>query len=69
MTQTTDAGRRGKAAFGLIFACALMNSISFGIMIPVLPELMKHFSDGDTATASQWNALFGSVWGLMQLFC
>jgi len=38
-------------------------------MIPVLPELMKHFSGGDTATASQWNALFGSVWGLMQLFC
>ena len=69
MTQSTEAGRRRTAAFGFIFACALMNSISFGIMIPVLPQLMKHFSGGDTATASQWNALFGSVWGLMQLFC
>lgn len=69
MTQPTDATHRRTAAFGFIFACALMNSISFGIMIPVLPQLMKHFSGGDTATASEWNALFGSVWGLMQLFC
>ena len=32
MTQTTEAGRRRTAAFGFIFACALMNSISFGII-------------------------------------
>ena len=56
------------AAFGFIFACALMNSISFGIMIPVLPQLMKHFVNGDTATASQWNVVFGATWGLMQMF-
>ncbi|CAN5546888.1 tetracycline resistance MFS efflux pump [soil metagenome] len=63
----TTAGR--KAAFGFVFACALMNAVSFGIMIPVLPNLIKSFTGGDTAEAAQWNVVFGCVWGLMQLFC
>ncbi|CAN5745142.1 tetracycline resistance MFS efflux pump [soil metagenome] len=63
----TTSGR--KAAFGFVFACALMNAVSFGIMIPVLPNLIKSFTGGDTAEAAQWNVVFGCVWGLMQLFC
>ena len=63
----TTAGR--KAAFGFVFACALMNAVSFGIMIPVLPNLIKSFTGGDTAEAAQWNVVFGCVWGIMQLFC
>ena len=58
------AGRR--AAFGFIFATALMNAVSFGIMIPILPNLIKQLTHGDTAAASEWNVLFGTVWGLMQ---
>ncbi len=65
--QTAPKGRN--AAFGFIFAVALMNSVSFGIMIPVLPNLIKSFTGGDTAAASNWNAVFGATWGLMQLFC
>jgi DHA1 family tetracycline resistance protein-like MFS transporter len=61
-----QAGRR--AAFGFIFACALMNSVSFGIMIPVLPNLIKAFTGGDTAMASEWNVVFAVTWGVMQLF-
>ena len=61
------AGRR--ASFGFIFALALMNSISFGIMIPILPNLIKEFTGGDTAAASEWNVLFATTWGLMQFFC
>src|SRR5271156_5276191 len=57
-------GRR--AAFGFIFATAVMNSLSFGLMIPVLPNLIKHFTGGDTAQASEWNVVFATVWGLMQ---
>jgi DHA1 family tetracycline resistance protein-like MFS transporter len=59
-------GRR--AGFGFIFALALMNSISFGIMIPILPNLIKQFAGGDTAAASEWNLVFATVWGLMQFF-
>jgi DHA1 family tetracycline resistance protein-like MFS transporter len=58
-----------QAAFGFIFATALMNAISFGIMIPVLPNLIKQFTGGDFASASLTNVLFATVWGLMQFFC
>ena len=57
-----------QAAFGFIFASALMNSVSFGIMIPILPNLIKQFTGGDTAAAAEWTLLFGATWGLMQFF-
>ena len=61
--------RRWAGAFRFIFAAAVINAISFGIMIPVLPNLIKEFTGGDTAAASEWNVVFGAVWGVMQLFC
>jgi len=63
-------GRKQRgAAFSFIFATALMNSISFGIMIPILPNLIKQFTGGDTAAASEWNVLFSTTWGAMQFVC
>ncbi len=68
--QTSTRGQGGrKAGFGFIFALALMNSISFGIMIPILPNLVKEFTGGDTAAAAEWTLVFGATWGLMQFFC
>jgi DHA1 family tetracycline resistance protein-like MFS transporter len=61
-----SSGRQ--AAFGFIFASALMNSVSFGIMIPILPNLIRQFTGGDTAAASEWNLFFGATWGVMQFF-
>ncbi len=70
---TTDTPERGstgrRAAFGFIFAAALINAVSFGIMIPILPNLIKQFTHGDTAAAAEWNVVFGTVWGLMQFLC
>src|SRR5687768_12810771 len=63
---TAPAARSRQASFRFIFAVALMNSISFGIMIPILPNLVKQFAGGDTAAASEWNLVFASAWGLMQ---
>ena len=58
MTDPTTHARRGRqAGFRFVFACALMNAVSFGIMIPVLPNLVKHLVGGDTATASTWNVV------------
>ena len=62
--QTAPKGRR--AAFGFIFASAVMNAVSFGIMIPILPNLIKQFTGGDTASASEWNVVFAVTWGVMQ---
>ena len=66
---SASAAPRRRAAFGFIFACALMNAVSFGVMIPVLPNLIKQFLGGDTASAAQWTVVFASVWGVMQMFC
>ncbi|MCR5875390.1 TCR/Tet family MFS transporter [Phenylobacterium sp. J426] len=67
MITASASGRR--ASFGFIFALALMNSVSFGIMIPILPNLIKEFTGGDTAAASEWNLVFGATWGLLQFVC
>lgn len=71
-TAPESAGVEAKqwtGAFRFIFAAAVINAVSFGIMIPVLPNLIKEFTGGDTAAASEWNVVFGAVWGVMQLFC
>lgn len=60
------AWSRREAGFGFIFVSALMNSVSFGIMIPILPNLIRQFTGGDTAAASEWNLFFGATWGVMQ---
>jgi DHA1 family tetracycline resistance protein-like MFS transporter len=57
-----------KAAVLFIFATALMDVISLGIMIPVLPNLVKQFAGGDTALAAQYTMAFALTWGLMQFF-
>lgn len=66
VTEQTKGGRR--AAFGFIFFSALLNSVSFGIMIPILPNLVKMLTGGDTAMAADWNVIFGATWGVMQFF-
>jgi MFS transporter, DHA1 family, tetracycline resistance protein len=63
------ARSRRAAAFGFIFAASLLNSISFGIMIPILPNLIKHMTGGDTAAAADWTTIFGMTWGAMQFVC
>ena len=65
---TVVTGRRRQAALSFIFVVALLDVISLGIMIPVLPNLIKEFTGGDTASASAVNVLFASAWGVMQFF-
>ena len=57
-----------KAAVAFIFATALMDILALGLMIPVLPNLVKQFAGGDTATAAQYTLLFAVTWGVMQFF-
>ncbi|HLY78075.1 MAG TPA: TCR/Tet family MFS transporter [Caulobacteraceae bacterium] len=62
--------RGREAAFGFIYATAVMNALSFGLMIPVLPGLIRSFFGGtDTATtaaAADWQFVFTLTWGFMQ---
>ena len=69
VSQSARGSAPRQAAFGFIFASALMNSISFGIMLPIVPNLIRELAGGDTSSASEWNVLFATSWGVMQLFC
>jgi DHA1 family tetracycline resistance protein-like MFS transporter len=64
--------RGRQAAFGFIFAASVMNALSFGLMIPVLPALIRSFfganSAATTAEAAYWQFIFGVTWGGMQFF-
>lgn len=56
-------GRR--AAFGFIFVSAVASAMSIGIMVPILPNLLKQFTGGDTASAAEWNVIFATCGGMM----
>jgi len=58
-----------QAALPFIFVTILLDVLSFGIIIPVLPKLIERFMSGDTARAAEIYGLFGSVWALMQFIC
>lgn len=55
---------------GFIFVTALLDVISLGIMIPVLPHLILEFVGGsDIADAARWTGIFATAWGVTQFFC
>jgi DHA1 family tetracycline resistance protein-like MFS transporter len=55
-----------RAALGFIFAAALMDILAIGLIIPVLPDLVRRFQHGDAAAAAHYVGLFGLIFGLMQ---
>ncbi len=64
--QDSLEGGRRKAAVGFIFITALIDVLALGIMIPVLPILVKRMVGGDTADAAIWTMVFAVLWGIMQ---
>src|SRR5271155_3985672 len=55
-----------RAAFAFIFVTVLLDMMALGIIIPVLPKLIKAFMNGDTASAAHVVGYFGFFWALMQ---
>ena len=60
-------GRRAAVAF--IFVTALIDVLSFGIIIPVLPPLVVAFAGGDAVHGARIYGAFGTAWALMQFIC
>ncbi len=58
-----------RAAFRFVFVTVLLDILSFGVIVPVLPKLVIQFQGGDSASAAHMIGLFGTVWALMQFFC
>ncbi len=65
-TASAPAGRARNAALVFIFITVLIDVLSFGLIIPVLPHLIEGFVGGDTAKAAYWVGLFGTVFALIQ---
>lgn len=63
------AGGRRRAALAFIFITVLIDILSFGVIIPVLPHLIQQFSGGQTDVASYWIAVFGTSFALIQFVC
>lgn len=60
---STHPSRR-QAALGFILATVFLDSLSFGLVFPILPRLVLELSDGDTANAARAVGLIGAVWAL-----
>jgi DHA1 family tetracycline resistance protein-like MFS transporter len=63
---TTPAPSVGRAAFIFILIMVALDFLAFGIIVPVLPDLIRSFEGGDFARASAITGYFGFAWNAMQ---
>jgi DHA1 family tetracycline resistance protein-like MFS transporter len=66
---TTDSGSPTgprRAAIAFIFVTVVLDMLALGVIIPILPGLVKEFEGGDTADAAAMYGLFGTVFAAMQ---
>ena len=62
-----DTGAAGRsAAVRFVFVTVVLDVLAMGVIIPVLPQLIKEFVGGDTVRAATLYGVFGTVWALMQ---
>jgi len=55
-----------RAALIFIFITVLIDILAFGLIIPVLPHLIKNFLGGDVSAAANWYSWFATVFMAMQ---
>ncbi len=58
--------RFGQAAFAFIFVTILLDFLAFGIIAPVLPNLIIQFEHGNIARAASITGFFAFAWATMQ---
>jgi DHA1 family tetracycline resistance protein-like MFS transporter len=68
MNDRPTASTPRPAAVLFILITVLLDMLSFGIIIPVLPKLVEEFLSGDTAQAAMIYGLMGTAWAVMQFF-
>src|SRR6516162_7916218 len=62
----TPSPSGSRAAMTFIIVTVLLDFLAFGIIAPVLPDLIKTFEGGNIARASDMVGYFGLIWSLMQ---
>ena len=61
--------KTGKAALGFIFITVLVDVIGFGIIIPVMPALIRELIQGDISAASSYGGWLMFAYAIMQFLC
>jgi MFS transporter, DHA1 family, tetracycline resistance protein len=61
--------RSGSGAFVFVFIAVLVDSIGFGIILPVLPSLIMTLAHVNVAQAAEFGGWLAFVYALMQFFC
>lgn len=56
----------GANAFAFIFITVLINMIGFGVIIPVMPQLIMTVTGQDLAHAAKWGGVLSLVYAVMQ---
>lgn len=69
MNPVQSSSHPRRAAVFFILVTVVLDMVSFGIIIPVLPKLVETFLSGDTAKAAEIYGLMGTAWALMQFAC
>ena len=59
-------GQARKAAMIFILITVFIDVLGIGIIIPILPELIKDFAGGSTALAGRWFGVLASTYALTQ---
>jgi DHA1 family tetracycline resistance protein-like MFS transporter len=55
-----------RAALGFIFVTVLLDMLSLGVVVPLLPKLISELLNGNPARASESICLFTTAWAFMQ---
>src|SRR5580704_4554606 len=61
--------RTGKSAFAFLFITVLVDSIGFGIILPVLPQLIMQLTGVTIDRAAAYGGWLSFVYALLQFFC
>ncbi len=64
-----NASRSTKNAFAFVFVTVLVDSIGFGIVLPVLPQLIVELTGVTVARAAGYGGWLSFTYALMQFFC
>src|SRR2546430_1557715 len=59
----------GRGAFAFIFVAVLVDSIGFGIILPVLPRLIMQLTGVGVGRAAVYGGWLSFVYALLQFFC
>jgi DHA1 family tetracycline resistance protein-like MFS transporter len=67
-TPSVEAPKGRRAAATFIFLTVALDMLALGMIVPVLPQLILNFLNGNDSAAAVWIGIFGTLFAAMQFF-